>query len=232
MNIGKNLSIVFVCIILGLLVSWQYRSIYDNNKIQSVQATRLEDLKDQLIVEKNNNDNLRKRNEELTKQISDYENAKGNIDLYEKNLKTELERARIIAGLTDVKGKGIVITLSNTDFGIVEESDLLTLINELKASDAQAISVNEERVVSSTETRVAGGTIVLNGIPMTSPFVIKAISDPTKLENSLRMIGGVVERLEQYKLKITIEKKDNIVIPKVRDDGSVIKTDLLTPINK
>jgi uncharacterized protein YlxW (UPF0749 family) len=234
MSIGKSSSIVVVCIILGVLISWQYRSISANSKIDTVQSTRLEDLKDRLISEKNNNDNLRKRNEELAKQNSEYENARGNIDLYEKNLKLELERARMVAGLTDVKGRGVVIVLSNgeTGGGVVEDTDLLGLINELRTSDAQAISVNEQRVVSNTEVRKAGENIVINGVPMRIPFSIKAISDPNKMENSLRMIGGIVERLETYNIKITIDKKDSLVIPKVRDDGMVIKTDLLTPVNK
>ena len=117
----------------------------------------------------------------------------------------------------------------------VEEGDILDIINELRAIGAQEISVNEERVVATTEVRQVGnyedGTyIVINGVRMKPPFVIKAISDPEKIERSLTMIGGVVEKLEKFGLKISIKQHDNIIIPKVRDDGSVLKYDMLTPV--
>lgn len=233
MKFNRNLSIALICVLLGVMISWQYKSIYNNSQDESKKVVRLEELKDQLLLEKNNNENLRKRNEELNKLNTEYENAKGNIDLYEKNLRSELERARIIAGLTEVKGKGVVITLDNGEFTFVRDEDILSLLNELKASDAQAISINEERITAMSEVREGGGYTIINNKQMKTPFVIKAIAEPQKLENSLKMIGSVVDNLrELYYLKVAIDKKDNIIIPKVRDDGSVIRTDLLIPVNK
>jgi leucyl-tRNA synthetase len=100
---------------------------------------------------------------------------------------------------------------------------------ELKAAEAQAISIEDERIVAMSEIKKAGDYIVVNGKQMLSPFTIKAIADPQKLENSMTMLGGIVEELEFFSMKVTIEKKDNIIIPKVRDDGSVLKYDLLRP---
>jgi len=231
MKISRNIAITIICIILGIILAWQYKSIDTNKKIESTQITRLEDLKDELIMEKNNNDNLRKRNEELLKINSEFENAKGSLDMYEKNIKLELERARIIAGITDVKGKGIVVTLDNSDLGQVEERDILDIVNEMRATDTQAISINEERIVAMSEIREAGAYIVINGKRLVRPFIIKAIADPQKVDNALKMVGGVLEKLQDlYKLKISIEKKEEIIIPKVRDDGSVVKIDLLKPL--
>ena len=231
MKISRNIAITIICIILGIILAWQYKSIDTNKKIESTQITRLEDLKDELIMEKNNNDNLRKRNEELLKINSEFENAKGSLDMYEKNIKLELERARIIAGITDVKGKGIVVTLDNSDLGQVEERDILDIVNEMRATDTQAISINEERIVAMSEIREAGAYIVINGKRLVRPFIIKAIADPQKVDNALKMVGGVLEKLQDlYKFKISIEKKEEIIIPKVRDDGSVVKIDLLKPL--
>ena len=227
------ISLTAVCLILGLMLSWQYKSVSDNNKLSVAQVMRLEDLKDQLIAEKDRNDNLIKRNQELVTKNSQYENAQGNYDLYTKNLKAELSRARVIAGFTDVKGKGIVITIANSDAGFAQESDIISVLNELKAADAEAISVNGERIVAMSEVREAGGYIIINGKQMLAPFEIKAISDPDKLDNALKMVGGVIERLQElYKLDVKTEKKDEIIVPKIHDDGSVIKTDLLKPVSE
>lgn len=227
MKFARNLSITLVCIILGVMLAWQYRSIVNNNKKESYQNVRLENVKDELIAQKEHNEDLRKRNEELQKQIKEYENSQGNLNQLEKNLETELERVRLIAGLTDVQGPGLVITLKYVGDESVRENAILRFINELKAAEAQAISIENERIVAMSEIKKAGDYIVVNGKQMLSPFTIKAIADPEKLENSLTMLYGIVEELEVYQMKVTIEKSDNITIPKVRDDGSVLKYDLL-----
>jgi uncharacterized protein YlxW (UPF0749 family) len=230
MKAYRNVAITLVCIILGTMLAWQYKSINFNLKAASLDNKRIEDLKDELILEKRNNDDLRNRNSELEKSNKEFENAQGQIDKTAEVINKELERARTIAGLTDVKGKGIIITLENTELGQVDDSDILDVLNELRASDAQAISVNDERIIATSEVRVGGSYILINRKQTVAPFVIKAIADPDKLENSLKMLGGVIEKLNEYQIKVTIIKSDNIVIPKVRDDGSVIKTDMLTPV--
>lgn len=227
MKVARNLSITLICIILGVMLAWQYKSILNNSKKDSNQNVRLESVKDELLVQKENNEYLRKRNEELQKRISEYENSQGNLNQLEKNLESELERVRLIAGLSEVEGAGLIIKLEYIGKDGVRENAVLRLINELKASEAQAISIEGERIVAMSEIKKAGDYIVVNGKQMVSPFTIKAIADPKKLENSLNMLGGIVEELQVYEMKVTMERKDSITIPKVRDDGSVLKYDLL-----
>lgn len=230
MKISRSIAITSVCVILGIMLAWQYGSINYNRQVASYQNKTLEDLKDELIMEKKNNEDLSKRLDELMTQNQKYESTRGNIDEQDKLLKQELERARVIAGLTDVKGKGVIVTLDKNDILSVDDSDILNVLNELRAAGAQAISVNDERMVATSEVRVAGRYIMVNGKQMLPPFEIKAIADPQELDYALKMVGGVLERLEElYHLKVKVEKSDNIFIPKVRDDGSIIKTDLLAP---
>jgi uncharacterized protein YlxW (UPF0749 family) len=230
MKTNRSISITIVCIILGILLATQYKSIYNIKKNASFENKRIEDVKDEYIREKRTNEDLKKRNEELEKQNLEFENIRGNDNNTVQILKKELEAARIIAGLTQVKGKGVVITINDSEVVKVEDIDILNVLNELRASDAQAISINDERIIATSEVREAGKYIMVNSRQMLAPFVIKAIADPEKLEHSLKMIGGVIEKLEVYQLEVAVEKSDNIMIPKVRDDGSVIKTDMLTSV--
>jgi uncharacterized protein YlxW (UPF0749 family) len=228
MKLARNISITLICIILGVMLSWQYRSILNNNKQETTKNVKLETVKDELLTQKKNNEDLRKRNIELQKQISEYENSQGNLNQLEKNLEAELARVRLIAGLSDVEGAGIVAKIEYYGDDPIPENAILRFINELKAAEAQAISIEDERIVAMSEIKKTGDDyIVVNGKQMLSPFTIKAIADPQKLENSMRMLGGIVEELEYFNFKVTIEKKDNITIPKVRDDGSVLKYDRL-----
>jgi uncharacterized protein YlxW (UPF0749 family) len=161
----------------------------------------------------------------LEEQRRQYEKDVGNKGLIEDNLKKELAIARLIAGLTDVKGSGVMVTLDNTTTGQVTDADILLVINELRASEAQAISVNNHRIISTSEIRKGGNFISVNGRLITRPYEIKAIADPIKLENSLNMVGGVAETLNFYNIRFTIEKNDLIMIPKV--DSLVIRTNYL-----
>lgn len=221
----RNLSITLICIILGLILSWQFKSINKNNEMKNLQNVRLESLKDEILFEKKRNEDLRKKLDELEASREKYEAALDNRGLIEENLKKELESARIVAGLTDVRGKGLEVTLYDDGISQVTDADIMNLVNELKASEAQAISVNNERIVALSEIRKGGNYIVINGRQITRPYVIRAIAEPARLENALNIVGGVVDNLSYYKIKHSLEKKDEILIPKV--DISRIKTNYL-----
>src|SRR5690606_30593248 len=101
-------------------------------------------------------------------------------------------------------------------------------INELKASDVQAISVNDERIVAMSEIRKAGDYIMVNGNQLVPPYTIKAIGHADNMERSLKLLGGVLEKFQIYEFKTSIKKEENIVIPAVREE--YIKIDRLTPV--
>lgn len=230
MKIGRNLALTLVCVLLGVILSWQFRSINDNQKLASMENKRLEELKTELLDANKQREELEKRNRELLETNAKFESAKYNVDKFTETLTDELKKVKIIAGLVDVKGKGVTVTLNNKGSIIVSGTNVLDLVNELRASDARAISVNEERIVAMSEIRDASNYVMINGRRLSAPFVLKAIGDQDKLFYSLKMTGGIVEDL-QDRLTVSVEKSDNITIPKVRDDGTVIKYDLMTPVN-
>ena len=73
--------------------------------------------------------------------------------------------------------------------------------------------------------------MIVNGRKLLPPFAIKAIADPEQLEKSLTVMAGVVDVLKYYNIKVDIKKDDNIIIPAVRDDGTTLRYDLLTPVD-
>ncbi|AEV68078.1 DUF881 domain-containing protein [Acetivibrio clariflavus] len=232
MKFINTVSLTLICMIMGITVAWQYKSVYNNKKTASVQSMTLEDLKDKLIIEKKNNEELKSRRDALDKEIREFEAAKGNIDLYKKNIGMEMEKARIIAGLTDVKGSGINITISvkNTNLAWISFKDLLSIVNVLKAAEANAIAINGERITAMTEISEIGNYIIINGVPMSSdkPFVIKAIFENQKIDYSVKMLGSIFDKMEKdgY-INVEVEKLDSITIPKIEKNRSSINFDLL-----
>ena len=103
------------------------------------------------------------------------------------------------------------------------------VINELRAAGAEGISVNGQRITSSTEIRCVGPVIQINGIRLTAPFKISAIGSPDVLASSLKLRGGIIDSIEQADIDVIIEKSDSIIIPK---SESVIEYKYATPVEE
>ena len=131
-----------------------------------------------------------------------------------KTLSTQL-------GLTDVTGKGVIIKVDDAmvqstfdpNSTIVHDADLISIVNELKNAGAEAISINDQRIVSNTVIECIGAVIKINGQRVGAPFTIKAIGMPELLKNTYRN-GGYLKVLEGDRIQVDFKTSDNITIPK------------------
>lgn len=124
-------------------------------------------------------------------------------------------------------GEGIVITLRDAnkstikttifadpnDF-VVHDADLMEVINALKESGAEAISINGQRVVDSTAITCLGNVIQVNGEKVGVPFEIKAIGLTERLYGGLTMPGGYLDKMEKAGIQVKVEKSEDIMISK------------------
>ena len=140
------------------------------------------------------------------------------LEDYEKQIK---EKSKIL-GLTEVTGPGVIVKLKdsqNTNQSLdlssqlVHDFDVLSIINELKNAGAEAISVNGNRIVSTSSILCSGNVIEINNQKVGTPFEIMAIGLPEQLA-ALSRPGGYLSRLEQYGIITELEKSNNITIPK------------------
>ncbi len=228
-KISRNISISLICVILGLALSWQFQSIRNNAKVINLESQKKDDLVVKILNEQKNNENLRSKLTELQTQLDKFEKARGNSDENFKLLTDEIQKLKTVAGLTDVKGRGVIVTFAKEDALNVEDDDLLFVLNELRATDAQALAINEQRIIDTSEVRVAGGYIMVNGRHVTPPYVVKAIVDPDNAVNALNMIGGALEKIKLF-IDVDVEKSDNIEIPKISEE--LIKIDKLKTVEK
>lgn len=217
---AAQLGLAFVSLVLGLALALQFRNVQRLGGIVSLQRT--EDLTRRVEQLQQENDGLRTQIRDHQRRITEFENAIQDEDESIKLIHEQLERARTIAGLTDVEGPGVIVTIDvkhTLNWGadaIVQDihfNDLLKLVNELNAAGAEAISINDERIIATTEIRSAGNFIVINTNRYNTPFEIKAIGNPETLEASLKLLGGVTDELSAY-LDIRIRRDDIISIPK------------------
>lgn len=94
----------------------------------------------------------------------------------------------------------------------ISYSEMLTLINELFLAGAEAVSINDERIVAMSDIKTVGNMILVNRTKTASPYKIKAIGDTKYLESALMIKGGYYDTYkDSYNISI---QKGNVVITK------------------
>lgn len=220
-----QLSIAFVCVVLGLMLSIQFKTV--KASVGTVNEYRARELAIQLRKVREDRDNLLKLKDDNEKKLREYENAESQGSSAVKILHDELDKARIAAGLVDVEGPGITIVMDDLKFSekynynLIDYTMILEIVNELNAAGAEAISINDQRLIATTEIRQAGAHININTKAFAPPFTINVIGDPNTLEASLRIRGGIVEKLENNAIYVSIAQSQNIKIMKY--DGIIEK---------
>ena len=168
----------------------------------------------------------------MLKQIADYDKQVKDSGTASATLTAkfngEIKKLQVLVGMTAVKGEGITIRLSdNPDAsanagpnagpflpGIVHDFDLLQVVNELRASKAEAIAINGVRITGYTPIRCVGPTIYVNFEAKPAPFTIEAIGNASDLKNAISMPGGIVENLrDQATLGVKVTEHENLSLP-------------------
>ncbi len=123
--------------------------------------------------------------------------------------------------MTNVKGEGVVITLTDSEDDHFTSENIRYLVNELKYAGAEAISINGYRVINLSDiVTINNSFIVMNGkVRLNSPYEIKAIGDRKYLTSTLNMKNsGFVDLMKSSNLGVTVKESDNITINKYTDE--------------
>ncbi len=214
---GGPWAVALVSMVLGLMLAVQFK--VQHNIQNPLSFERSEEISVMLQQAEQERDLLRTEVTTLRQQLSD--GAKGQQT--DQGMQDALLQSQIMAGTVAVKGPGIRLVLDDSkaprqpgedpNLFILHDDDLLKVINELRAAGAEAISVNGQRLVARSEIRCAGPTISINNTRTAPPVEILAVGDPTTLENSLRMRGGVLDQLSFWKIDIRLTKPQEVTIP-------------------
>ena len=120
----------------------------------------------------------------------------------------------MLLGLTEVQGTGIIITLTDNIEAKFTSEELMDLINELNSAGAEAISINDQRIVSMSDIFDVGEFIMINGKRVTSPYIIKAIGDSMYLQSALSIKNGYLDKYKTDGYTISMTTDNNVTINK------------------
>ncbi|MCW2790005.1 MAG: hypothetical protein JWP56_2308 [Aeromicrobium sp.] len=129
-------------------------------------------------------------------------------------------------GLTAVSGPGMRVTLTDSPKGlsfpgvdpnqlVVHQQDIQAFVNALWAGGAEAISLQGQRLISTSGITCVGNTVVLDGVPYAPPYVIEAIGDQGAMRaaiDSSFATATYADYVDAYQLGLKIERVGEVKV--------------------
>ena len=222
----KHIAILMggMCCLLTLGICVQIKTI--ESKSSAFGKTQTEnELRDSVSRWQENYERAYEKLSIKEKELEELRSKAASNSQMSNHLSETLTEYNTLLGFSELIGPGVVVTLKDGESllgnaffinPIVHDEDIFEIVNALKNADADAISVNGQRIVGSTAITCSGNIIKINGKKVGAPFVISAIGSPTWLYSSLTMEHGYIDLIRSQGVQVDIKKveKDEITIPK------------------
>lgn len=165
----------------------------------------------QILQQRTDVDDLDQAVAELRGQVAGARSEAGRLSQQQEQQNVRQEELALMAGTTAVEGSGIVVHMedaprqpgqdpSTFDASRIQDADMQLIVNALFAVGAEAVAINDNRVVAVTPIRAAGGTIVVNYRPVSSPYRIEAIG----VDKKRFMETDIAQHFEQWEDKFNL----------------------------
>ncbi|MFF2810328.1 DUF881 domain-containing protein [Streptomyces sp. NPDC058000] len=207
-----QLIVALLLFILGLGLAIQVRSTSDSSALRGARQEDLVRILDELD---NRSQRLTDEQRRLEGQKTELENSSDQAEEARKQTVEKEQQLGVLAGTVAAQGPGINLTIDDPHHS-VEADKLLDTIQELRAAGAEAIQVNDVRVVASTSLSDLRGGVEIDGKRVTPPYRFKVIGKPEDLEPALNIPGGVVQTLEKEQAKVSVTREEKIVVDALR----------------
>ena len=194
----SQVTVAIVAAILGLLVVVQLRGQAGGSALETKSAQELTAL---VTNQNTENDRLRAEVSNLQNQLAELRADRSTGATSVGQLESDLGRLRAWTGLDPIAGRGLEITISGEiDAGAVDD-----LLNELRNAGAEAIAIEDIRVITRTSVSGVPGSLDVDGRLLRDPFTIRAIGKPETLVGSLTRVGGMIAQLAATNPAATVE---------------------------
>lgn len=225
----RKVSIILsiVCLLLTYGIFVQFKTIKNTNSILTQTDTE-NDLRDEVLKWKEKYDNIYKILQESEIELVRQRENSTTKSTADAQKESDIKLANTMLGLTEAKGKGITVTLNDNHsvttetigalddirLYLVHDSDIKNLIYELINAGAEAISINDQRIVFNTTITCDGNVVRINGEKVGAPYIINAIGHPETLDGAITRPGGLIELFNSTGLITDVKQNKNITIPK------------------
>lgn len=195
-----------------------------------LRASGVTDLSTVLLQQKGEVDNAKARVADLNDEVNALTDRVSGRGV--EKVRRKAERLKLPAGFAPVSGPGVTVQLDDspkavTDSAlqddtvsanelVVHQQDIQAVVNTLWRAGAEAITIQGQRVISTTGIKCVGNTVVLHGVPYSPPYVISAIGDPTELLagiDSSPYIAAYLTYVEHYQLGWKVTTSTDLDMP-------------------
>ncbi len=232
-----NKSKIIMAITIGIMsfimiyvMSIQFKTV-NKTDADELEYMREAELKEILASYKQKYTDAQEELDGVKDKINEYTQNEKSEEEALKLLEDEVKEADMLLGNTDVEGEGVTITISSqtnmdssnsNDVSVINDGeqieitheDLLELVNELKLAGAEAIEINGERIVTTTDIFDVGSFILINGQRTKAPYTIRAIGNQSYLESALSVKDGYIDKYRSRGYNVEISKSREIIIKK------------------
>ena len=171
---------------------------YDNSEGTDLRPGRYSDLASLVDAEADEYDELEDRVADLKQEVDGLTEQVDDVDV--RRLQDQIEELRDPAGLEPREGAGVTVTLSdapdelieqavdndvNPNLLVVHQQDIQAVVNAMWAGGATAVTIEGQRVITTTGIKCEGPVVQLQGVPYPQPYEIQAVGDPDAIEAAL-----------------------------------------------
>lgn len=223
----SNEATIFVfsaSIIIGILISLNINLSRKNERVV-LNAKQYQDAYNLKIKLHNDISDLHDKMDYYNDKLLKYEYSDKSKSEILNGINEEIDTNSIALGTIDVHGQGIKVTIndaeqdfvserSNDIHKIVHDIDIMSVINDLRAAGAEAISINNQRVIETTEVYCDGPFLSINGVQLSAPFKIYAIGNKENLKNNMLDYHNYLSFLMSPArgLMVELDEQDDIII--------------------
>ncbi|MDX3096993.1 DUF881 domain-containing protein [Streptomyces sp. ME19-03-3] len=207
-----QLIVALLLFVLGLGLAIQVRSTSDTGALRGARQEDLVRILDELD---NRSQRLGDERRRLEEQRTELENSSDQAEEARRQTEQKAEQLGVLAGTVAVEGPGITLSIADPQ-GAVEADILLDALQELRAAGAEAIQINDVRVVAATFFTQGSGGVQIDGHKVNAPYRFKVIGNPQDLEPALNIPGGVVQTLEKEQATADVARSKKIVVDALR----------------
>ena len=218
-------GVPLVCLLAGLLLAATH-GVSGGAEIRRSDAPRLVDL---VREAQSSVTRLSTERDALTKQLDSLHGRSTDVALA-----AMLRRSAELAGEADmdpVHGPGLVVTLQDAqrdangrfprdaspDDLVVHQQDIQAVLNALWSAGAEAIQMQDQRIIATSVPRCVGNTLLLNGRTYSPPYTITAIGSAPAMQAALAA-APLVTLYKQYVVRFGLGYQEDVK-PDVRIVG-------------
>lgn len=216
----SRLLLAVGCILLGFLAAVVVRSRPADPSARLSSEYRLADL---IERQQQSTTTLRRQVETLRRQVEQLRTDRAGGEAASAERERRLAEAGLAAGLVGMRGPGVRVALDdsvldraptgNVNDLVIHSQDVQAVVNALWRSGAEAISINGQRLVSTSAVLCVGNTLLLNGTVHSPPYTVSAVGAVRDRFEADPLVGRLHEDAESYGLRFAVTRHDDVEVP-------------------